>query len=305
MLLERGILIARSNVVPRHTLSRMRSGALAGLLLIAACGAVSGTSTTTTILPTTSIPTPPTIVDPILGCPEDTQFSEEGRVVRIDQPSSDTGILGLIAWQAEEGCERFGLDFETTEGAPATTPPSVVVEFLSSRQVLRIHLDLEETVITDQLVETNLVERLYVVRALDGGMFVDLHLRASAAARASISNSPARLTLELQPGNEDIEEFAATSDLAVVVVPPEGSTVGGSVDVSGYARTFESNVLIIATAGDDLIAETSVTAADSELTWGEFEATVELPAGEASIFAGEEDAEDGGLVGVTVNVVVR
>ena len=305
MLLEREILIARSNVVPRLTLSHMRSGALAGVLLIAACGAVSGTSTTTTILPTTSLTTPPPIVDPVLGCPEDTEFSDEGRVVRIDQPNSDTRILGLISWQVEEGCERFGLDFETTEGAPATTPPSVVVEFLSSRQVLRIHLDVEETVITDQLVETDLVDRLYVVRALDGGMFVDLHLGAAAAARASISNSPARLTVEIQPGSEELEAFAATSDLAVVVIPPEGSTVGGAVEVSGYARTFESNVLIIATSGDELVAETNVTAADSENTWGEFEATVELPAGDASIFAGEEDAEDGGLVGVTVNVMVR
>ena len=64
-----------------------------------------------------------------------------------------------------------------------------------------------------------------------------------------------------------------------MVIPPEGSIVGGTVEVSGYARTFESNVLIIATAGDELVAETNVTAADSESTWGEFEATVELPLG--------------------------
>ncbi len=240
-----------------------------------------------------------------MGCPEDLDFIQSGRVARIDQPASDTNILGLISWQADEGCERFGLDFETTEGAPATTPPSVMVEYLPSLQVLRIHLDVDRTVLTDQLVETAFVDRLYVVRALDGGMFVDLHLASPTQARAEVSNSPARLMVEFQPGDESFEGFAATSDFAVVVVPPEGSEVGGTVDISGYTRTFESNVLIIATSGDQLVAETFTTAADSEVTWGEFEASIELTVGDASIFVGEEDVVDGGLVGVTINVVVR
>lgn len=288
-----------------RTLTGMRSGAVAGLLLIAACGAVSGTSTTTTVLPSTTIQAPPVTGEPGLGCPADLDFVGSGRVTRIDQPASDTNILGLISWQADEGCERFGLDFETNEGAPATTPPTVTVEYLESNQVLRIHMEVEQTVVTDQLVETDFVDRLYVVRALDGGMFVDLHLVRSTQARAEVSNSPARLVIELQAGNEELMGIAATSDLAVVVVPPEGSEVGGTVDVEGYARTFESNVLLIATSGDELIAEAQTTAADSIDTWGEFKVSVELPTGDASIFVGEEDAEDGGLEGVTVNVVVR
>lgn len=283
----------------------MRSGAIAGVLLIAACGAANGTSTTTTVLPSTTVPAPPTNGDPVMGCPEDLDFVQGGRVARIDQPGSDTSILGLISWQADEGCERFGFDFETNEGAPATTPPSVIVDYLPSLQVLRIHLDVERTVLTDQLVETAFVDRLYVVRALDGGMFVDLHLANPTQARAEVSNSPARLIVELQSGNEPFDGVAATSDFAVVVVPPEGSEVGGTVEVSGYTRTFESNVLIIATSGDELVAETNTTAADSVETWGEFEASLELPPGDVSIFAGEESADDAGLVGVTVNVVVR
>jgi hypothetical protein len=273
--------------------------------LIAACGTVSGASTTTTILPSSTIPAPPATADPVLGCPQDVVFVDSGRISRIDQPTSDTNILGLISWNVVDGCERFGLDFDTNEGAPATTPPSVIAEYLPSLQVIRIRLDVGQTIVTDQLVETDLVDRLYVVRALDGGMFVDLHLSNPAQASVEVSNSPARLTLELQPGNAIFEGVAATSDRAVVVFPPEGSVFGGPVEVSGYTRTFESNVLIIATSGDELVAESNTTAADSLETWGEFETVVELPPGEASIFVGEEDAEDGGLVGVTVNVVVR
>ena len=240
-----------------------------------------------------------------MGCPEDLDFAQSGRVTRIDQPASDTNILGLISWQTDEGCERFGLDFETTEGAPATTPPSVMIEYLPSLQVLRIHLDVERTVLTDQLVETAFVDRLYVVRALDGGMFVDLHLSSPTQARAEVSNSPARLVVELQPGDEPFGGIAATSDFAVVVIPPEASEVSETVDVTGYTRTFESNVLIIATSGDELLAETFTTAADHVETWGEFQATLELTLGDVSIFVGEEDVVDGGLVGVTINVVVR
>ncbi len=274
--------------------------------LIAACGTLPAAPTTTTTASTTTSSTAITSTEPeVVGCPVDAAFVDRGRVTRMDQPTSDTNSLGLISWQVDEGCERFGIDFETTEGAPATTPPTVVVEFLESRQIIRVWTDVDMSVVTDQLVETPLVDRLFVVRALDGGTFVDFHLAAPAQARVEISNSPARLSLELQTGPEQFTTKALVSDRAVVVAPADGAETATRVDVAGYARTFEAKVLVIATAAGEVVAERNVTAADWVETWGEFRTSIQVPIGEASLFVGEESPDDGQLIGVSLSLTVR
>jgi len=285
----------------------MRSLVLLSLTLIVACSTLPSTQSGTTTIPTTttsSIAIASSAPD-IAGCPADAAFVDRGRVTRMDQPTSDTSSFGLISWQVDDGCERFEIDFETTEGAPATTPPTVVVEFLESRQILRVWTDIETTGVTDQLVETPLVDRLFVVRALDEGMFADFYLAAPAQARVAISNSPARLILELQTGPEPFTNRALVSDRVVVVTPGDGSETGTTVEIAGYARTFEGSVLVIATAAGEVVAETNVTAADSVETWGEFRTSIQVPLGAVSLFVGEESPDDGRLTGVTPSLTVR
>ena len=223
----------------------------------------------------------------------------------IEQTSSDSSMIGLISWEAEEACETFTVTFETSEGAPATTPPGVEVVYVDGAPVIRIALDTEQTVITDQLVETDLVERLYVVRALDGGMFIDLHLAAPAQAHVAVENSPARLVLDLQPGIVEYPTSAAISAIAVLVAPLDEAIVPADVEVEGYTRTFESNVMIIATSGDHVVAEENTTAADSVETWGEFRMSLTLPTGDVSLFVGDQSPEDGSLEGVTISLTVQ
>jgi hypothetical protein len=279
------------------------------LLLIAACAPISGTTTTSATAPTTTTGAIATTIvattEAPPRCVEELDFVESGQVARIDQPSSDANILGLISWDGDEGCERFRLDFETNEGAPATTPPSVIVEFLDSGQILRIHLDLERTVLTDQLVETALVDRLYVVRSLDGGLFVDLHLVAPSQARATVRNSPAGLTVELQMGIQPFTGAATISDQAVVLEPSPSGETDRTVEVSGYARTFEATVLVIATSAGEAVAETNTQAADWVETWGEFRTSIDVPPGTISLFVGEEGPSDGALAGAIVEITAR
>lgn len=288
-------------------------------MLVVACSSATGGGSTTTldaIAPGTeatattepAFPTTVPVTTPrAAGCPEQGGFVDGGRVMRVDQPASDTNTLGLISWLAEEGCERFTLRFETTEGAPATTPPTVVVEFLASRQVLRVWTDAESTVVTEQLVETGLVERLYAVRALDGGIFIDFHLEGPAQARAEVSNSPASLTLELESGVQPFDSSSVVAGNTVVITPGPGTQVvaGTPLEVAGYARVFEANVSIIATIGDQLVAQTSTTASDWTDTWGEFMAPLQLPPGDVTLFVGEQSPADGQLVGATVSLTVR
>lgn len=282
------------------------------LVLVVACAPGAGDETTTPDAPsTTRVPVATTRTsiepaDPSAGCSEDEGFVDAGRVMSAGQETSDTNTLGPIAWLVEDGCERLTVQFETTEGAPATTPPAVIVEFLDSRQVLRIRVDVGSTVVTDQLMETPLVNRLFVVRALDGGMFIDLHLDGPAQARAEVSTSPARLTLELEAGVQALDTAAVIDGNTVLLTPSDrAQPSAGTIEVAGYARVFESNVLVVASIGGQTVAQTTATAADWTETWGEFRAPIQLPPGEVSLFVGEESPADGSLVGPTINLTVR
>lgn len=276
------------------------------VLAVAACSSATidpeptstGPEPVTTTAPTTTLPL-------VAGCPDEGEFVEDGTIASFDQDQSDSSVIGQISWTADEACETFTFSFVTSEGAPATTPPTVAAAYVEGVPVIRVAVDADQTIITDQLVETGLIDRLYVVRSLEGGSFIDLHLAAPAQARLHIDGSPATVTLDLQPGIVEYPTAATASDIVVVVTPLDTGVVTPTIEVTGYARTFESNVMIIATAGDQLVAEMNTTAAGGLETWGEFRARIVLPPGEVSLFVGDENAEDGGLEGVTISLTVR
>lgn len=254
--------------------------------------------TTTTEATTTTLP-------PVVECPGEGDFEEGGGIADIDGTGSDSHRLAGVSWEAGELCETFELRFETAEGAPATTVPTTDIDHLPSFQVVRIAMNLEATVLTDQIVETGLVDRLYVVRSLDGGMFVDLHLTEPAAVRASAESSPGRLVVDLRPGLVPFEGGSIVAENVVVVAPAPGASVAPQTTVTGYARTAEGNVVMTVTQDAAPVSETSTTAADYLETWGEFSLDAVLPPGDVSLFIGETSPEDGNLVGVTFDLTVN
>jgi hypothetical protein len=276
------------------------------IVVVAACAPSDADSQTTTTRPGPVTTTAPTTTVPLVaGCPDEGEFVEDGTIASVDQDQSDSSVIGHISWTTDESCDKFTFSFITSEGAPATTPPTVTATYVEGVPVIRIAVDADQTVITDQLIETALIDRLYVVKALSGGMFVDLHLAGPAQARIRTEGTPARVILDLQPGIVEFPTAPAYSDLAVVVTPLDSEILGGTLLVSGYTRTFESNVLIIATAGNEVVAETFTTAAGGLETWGEFQTEIVLPPGNLSLFVGDENAEKGGLEGVTISLTVR
>ena len=276
-------------------------------LTVAACGASEDQSPNTTEPAVTTPEADPTTTLPLVaGCDEGVEFVEGGDISLIEQERSDSTWIGTVSWTAEPACETFTIGFSTSEGAPPTTPPRVSATYIGEAPIIRIHMDVEGTAITDQLVETQLVERLYVVRRLDGGMFLDLHLAGPTQARIDVSSSPARLTVDLQPGIVDYPTKPAVNELVVLPIPLDDSAVDSpTVRIEGYARTFEADVLTIVTQGDQLVAETVTKAADYTETWGEFRTSIDLDPGDYSLFVGEESPEDGSLQGVTIDLQVR
>ena len=276
----------------------------ASLLLVLSACAQPGVSETTGATTSSTTPTPTSTLPPVVECPGEGEFEEGGGIADLHGSGSDSARLGRVSWEESDRCETFNFDFETSEGAPATTTPDVQVDHLESFQVIRISIDVDSSVVIDQLVETDLVERLYVVRALDGGMFADLHLAAPAAARATALASPARLSVELRPGFVPIEGRPSQSQGVVLVSPTTDADVAPTTQLSGYARTSEGSVLIVVTQAGSLVLETNTTAAESDSAWGEFIMDLTLPPGEVSVFAGERSPGDGSLDGLTIDLSV-
>jgi hypothetical protein len=279
---------------------------VAASLLLGACTGTDFGGTTSSSQSAVTNPTPSSTLPPVVQCPGSGEFEEGGGIVDVDGEDSDASQLGRISWETSDQCETFLFVFETPEGAPATAVPDIRIDHLESFQVIRISLGIAGAVLTDQLVETALVDRLYVVRSLEGGIFVDLHLNAPAAARASVSSSPVTLAVDLRPG---FVEFAGTSAIGaetVVVSPPSGVAVEAASQITGYSRTADSNVIVIATQEDVVVFQSADTtsAGDAE-TWGEFRTDLTLPPGDTSIFVGEQSQEDGSFDGVTLDLMVN
>lgn len=272
-------------------------------LVVSACTGrtVAPTTPETT---TTSSPTPTSTLPPVVDCPGAGDFGEGSGIASVDGEGLDATRLGRVSWERSELCESFSFEFETSEGAPATAVPDISIDHLQSLQVIRISMDIASAVVTDQLVETEMVDRLYVVRSLDGGMFVDLHLNTPAAARARVQSSPAVLTVDLRPGFLEFTGASSIHDRTVVVTPSPDSDIASITTFEGYSRAFEGNVLVIVTQGDAVVTETSTTAADHLETWGEFRVDVPLPTGEVSVFVGEASPQDGSIDGVTLDLTV-
>lgn len=293
----------------------MRQLVVAGslLLILSGCADLRTDSTratsapgTSTASPTTVDPSPPTTdsLAPVVDCPGIGEFEEGGGIADIDGSGSDSARLGRISWEDADQCETFRFEFETSEGAPATSLPDIRIEHLDSFQVIRIRIDVDVSVIADQRVDTDLVDGLFVVRSLDGGLYVDLHLAAPAAARVTALDSPARLGIDLRPGFVPFTGSSASAEDVVLVTPGDGSEVGTTTDLEGYIRKPAPDVLVVVTRAGTLVSETSTVAADSTDVWGEFRSELTLPTGEVAVFVGETSSDDGSLQGLTIDLNV-
>jgi hypothetical protein len=282
--------------------TRTLVAALTGMLSLAGCVADGTATTISSSVPsssTTSVSA--STLPPVVECPGTGEFEEGRGIADIDGESSDGSDLRRISWETTDRCETFSFDFETSEGAPAISVPDMRIDHLDTFQVIRIRMSIESAIVTDQLVETALVDRLYVVKALDSTMYVDLHLSEPAAARARVESSPARLILDLKPGLVPFKGLSTLGDDIVVVSPARDSEVGLNPLLTGYARTTDDDVLIVVTQ-DDVVDEANTKSADSSVTWGEFETNVALPNGRVSMFVGQASPEDGSLDGVAFDV---
>jgi hypothetical protein len=273
----------------------------AAVLLLCACGrgerpAPAGT-------------TPPAAQDDVAVCLAGETFVADGAItVSGDGGGGDAVEVSDLRWDRHEGCERVVIDLNAETG-PASDAGSVRAEVLREYGVVRITLpriDRAAQDATDAAFDGTLASGAYVVRSADGQfVFVDIHLAAAAEAHVSQLREPARVVVDLRPGGPALagQPVMATR---VVVLEPRGGAATWPLRVSGYARTFEANVVARVEHNGRDTAEQFTTATSWLEAWGWFSLVIDDgPDGPVVLHVGEYSARDGSWEGARIDLQLR
>jgi Immunoglobulin-like domain of bacterial spore germination len=208
-----------------------------------------------------------------------------------------------------EGYERVVLDLGTGD-RPSESVPGWTLRSLADTGLLRVTLpSISRTAVSDGTFGDALLERFYVVRAPEDGMFVDIFTRKSFAFRVLELSGPARLVVDFKPTGSPLKTRPpAVGGNTVLVEPRAGARIGNPLTVCGYSRNFEaSNIIILTDSEGKTVVRRRVLSNDWASTWGYFETTLDLPPfnGEGSLRVGTESARNGAFEGVEVPVKGR
>jgi hypothetical protein len=197
-------------------------------------------------------------------------FYQDGPLDPVGSADADAAVVGPVTWETHRECERLHIEFATREGAPAVTPPLVRTEFLRDSALVRLTFPsgIDASSIAHEIVSTDLMRGFYVVRALDGSTFVDLHLAAPCFVRVQTEASPAAIDVDLIPGGPPPSHPALAAD-DVVVVQPTGGDVAYPITVLGYALSDRAGVTASLVTGDATFRTESLVAEDTTM-WGAF-----------------------------------
>ncbi len=216
------------------------------------------------------------------------------------------GILG-VRFGVHEGYERAVVDLGEGSGRAAAVP-GWTLESPEGDGLLRVSVpSVVATAVSDGELGGELLERYYVVRAPDGGMFVDFFAREAFVYRVVELSDPARLAIDFKPTGYPLAvPLPARGGNTVLVRPRDGESVGDPFTVSGYSRAFEaSNSISLLGPSGEVLAQETVTGNDWSETWGYFETSLPRPpalADGGALQVGTYSARDGSLEGVEIEV---
>lgn len=290
--------------------------AISTVVLLACNGDDGGTSLTPTSSPAqTSTPTASASPTPTAAtatpepsvCLQAEQFIERGMLHLDPAAGSESYRVAELRWAAHDGCERFVIELQNASGSADQRTGAVLVDFRRELGIVRIQLASATEVLpeaTDAEFPGELAARAFVVRATDGSLYVDLHLREAAQAAAFLLESPARVVVDLRPGGAELPEPAAIDGLTVVLEPRSGGS-SYPLRVAGYARHFEANVVVRMVQDGVTAFERSISSTDWTEAWGEFALNLDNgPRGNVSLEVGDYSARDGKWEGVAIELTL-
>src|SRR5215212_7671436 len=220
--------------------------------------------------------------------------------------SYEPDTVRAVRYGAHEGYERVVLDLGTGD-EPAASAPKWTIMSPTGDGLLRVTLpSIIRTAVSDGTFGDGLLDGYYVVRAPEGGMFVDVLARKPFAYRVLGLSEPTRLVVDFKPAGSPLKARPpAVGGDTVLVEPRAGARIGDPLTVCGYSRNFEaSNSIALTDARGRVLVRRTVLGNDWTSTWGYFEATLDLPSfeGRGTLRVGTRSARDGTFEGVEVPV---
>jgi Immunoglobulin-like domain of bacterial spore germination len=211
-----------------------------------------------------------------------------------------------VRYGAHEGYERVVIDLGTGD-EPAESVPEWTLMSSADDGLLRVTLpSTSATGVSNGKLGDALLESFHVVRAPEGGMFVDVFARKAFVYRVLELSDPARLVVDFKPGGKDLEvPLPAVGGNTVLVEPRADARIGDPITVYGYSRNFEaSNTIVLTDSDGEVVIRRTVLSNDWTSTWGYFEATLDLPpfSGKGTLRVGSKSARDGTFEGVEIPV---
>lgn len=248
-------------------------------------------------------------VNDVAVCLQGEPFVAEGAIALDAAEAGDAHRVSNLRWEAHAGCERFVIDLVGEDGSPATSAGEVRAEVLRDLGVVRLSLREVEHVdpdATDISLDGPLARAAYAVWSPEGRwVYVDLHLLDEAEAHVTVLDEPARVVIDLRPGGGALPSPAVANERVVVLEPRPGEAAY-PLTVTGYARTFEANVVARIEQEGEPVDETFTTATAWADAWGHYSLTFdEGPAGRIELHVGEHSARDGTWQGVVVELNMR
>jgi hypothetical protein len=236
----------------------------------------------------------------------------QGEALFTVTPKMKGGLEGAadsiqeVRFGKHEDYERAVIDFGS-ESAPASRVPAWSLSAPAGEGYVRITFpDINATSETDGTFGGSIMDNFYVVRAPDGGMFVDVFATGAFRYRVMELSNPGRLVLDYHPTSIDLRfPIPARAKKTVLFEPRQGEAVTSPLKVSGYSRNFEaSNTITLRASSGRILFRRTVSSNDWTETWGYFKASLGLPAfkGLATLRVGHESPRDGSFEGVEVPV---
>lgn len=236
------------------------------------------------------------------------RYADSGSLGSFERPSADARSVRGLGFEQTAERERFLVFLGDSAGSASRSPGAAHVEWIRPLGIVRVHLDrrVASTAIADTTFQGRLAGRAFVVRSLEQrALFVDLHVRAPALARAEVFADPGRVVVELEPGGSALPPPAAMAQRTIVLIP-RGVVQPYPLAVWGYARNFEANVVAELRQNGQMAKREVTTAADWLETWGEFRMRfTDGPTDSVQLFVGDYSAKDGSEEGVKLPLEMR
>ena len=190
----------------------------------------------------------------------------------------DADTVLSVRYEVNEDYERVVIDLGTGL-EPADPVPEWSLVSQEGNGLLRVTLpSASATCVSDGKFGDGLLESFHVVRAPEGGMFMDIFTRETFLYRVVELGDPARLVVDFKPKGDLKAPLPADGGDTVLVEPRPNAKISDPLTVSGYSRNSEAaDTITLLDSNGKVLVRRTVLGNDRGHTWGYFEATLDLP----------------------------